>query len=166
VAVLLETAASGDKDYLPPYGHTLSQLTVQEARFLSSFWVWATDPESPVLGMLSDPRQSVTARQLLSVFHPDIHMNLVLAYSGPAENAPPEVRSVAIRQAELDHILDDLVRLGLFEIIRREKPRVLLQFGEHKIPTGDGLSMFQESFALPLYGQKFLRAVTQSHPMT
>jgi hypothetical protein len=157
-AALLETAASGDKDYLPSYGQTLSQLTVQEARLLSAFWTWANNPTAQ--GNQGSPRQSVSARMLLSVFHPEISANLMWTYQGRPEDAPPEVRSLVEKSEEVDHIIDDLVRIGIFELIRETRAPIRLQFGEHLLETADRPPHVLIGYSLTLYGQKFIRAVT------
>lgn len=156
-AALLETAASGDKDYLPSYGQTLSQLTVQEARLLSAVWAWITNPE--VERLLRSPRQLFTARQILSIFQPDINPNLMF-YRGHREDMSPELISLIERADEVEHIIDDLVRLGIFEVIRETGPSEYVRIKDYKIPTINNHPKVTVTYRLTLYGQKFIRAVT------
>ena len=105
---LLETAARGDEDYRPSFGQTLNQITAEEARFLRNIW-----------GSLSGPSGSghpnkLTARNLLSIHHPDIHPNLV--WTAPqARNTILEPRLLRLvdRQIEMKLMLDELVRLDI-----------------------------------------------------
>jgi hypothetical protein len=74
-AALLESAASGEPNYLPSFGQTLSQTTAAEARFLDRLWASVSQPVAVLLNHLPEMRE-LNEIELLAIYDPELQDNL------------------------------------------------------------------------------------------
>ena len=110
-AALLETAACGDESFLPSFGHTLSQLTAEQARYIAHYYKVVTHPHT------NNPRMHNGINFLYEVYDPNIvigigQFEMDLFPDGLSEKRVAEIQHW--RHAQL--IIQDLERLGIFSV--------------------------------------------------
>jgi len=139
-AALLESASRGDDSFLPSFGHTLSQLTAEQAQFIEKYYKAVSRPHA------NDPRIRKHINFLYEVYDPEIVVGIT---QGEADYSLDELRKE--RVAEIKHwrhaklIIDDIERLGIWNMESTQK--------------GNWTSV---QYSLTEYGISFIQAVSSN----
>jgi hypothetical protein len=133
-AALLESVATYPDDVLPSFGQTLSQLTTEEALFLSRIYA------SPMKEHLIRP---VPLKTLHMIYDPELE-------SVPYDEHPRQEEK--IKHASL--LVQDLERLGI--LTRQQEPKSVAHIG------WEDAGKLVTTYSLSDYGRRFIEAVTPS----
>jgi len=148
-ASLLENTAEGRKDVLPSFGETLSQLSVQEARYLDRIWEAVTTPKDVNTGKRLG-RDDLGLYALQRLYEPPLppSPNPAEMWLHRAKMSKEQIDGYdAYTQFEL--VLHDLERLSLLEKITEVG---LTNRSHQEVGT-------RTSYALTQYGVSFIQAV-------
>jgi len=161
-ALLESTVSDPGGNVLPSFGNTLSQLSAEEARFLDRLWLASITPRrpgmpSPSVGEPFDYRfmaESFEPGLLSSV--PHAHLRAIQDYKLSTE----QLEAIE-KQAKLDLMIQDLLRLGILGTNSELKPsrKQVVRFQSYavELPTSD--PELDESTYFTPYGWTFIRAV-------
>lgn len=165
-AVLLESAASAEPNYLPSFGQTLSQLTADEARYLDRLWEFVSQP----LDYLSDRSpgmQPVDDLRLVKIYDPTI---------GPCVNAAErqfykdklnaEQIEMYERFMHATLVIDDLVRLGILDQTQKAEPEATYNIGGASVGIRGSRTFLVPEYSLSHYGISFIQAVSPKKKAT
>ena len=162
-AALLEAAATGDSEYLPSFGTTLSVLTPEEAKYLDRLWGFAMQP----LNYLSEYPPGILPIEdikLINIFDSTIDTGISAAEVKQFGNqmSPEQHRNYA-RLLHARTVIEDLLRLGIIGAMHKtQKKRNHVESfqGSLLIPLKESETKLVTSFALTHYGLAFIRAVS------
>jgi hypothetical protein len=159
-AVLLESAAGAQPNYLPSFGQTLSQLTADEARYLDRLWEFVSQP----LDYLSDRppgMQLLDDFRLVKIYDPMI---------GPCVNAAERQLykdKLSAEQIEMYErfmraklVIDDLVRLGILDETQEAEPESTYNIGGASVGIRGSRTLLVPRYSLSHYGISFVQAVS------
>jgi hypothetical protein len=169
-AALLEHTVTSESGTLPSFGQTLSQLTVDEAKFIDRLFAFVMQPK-PNLPQYSPGRNPMKREKLIEIYDPAIHAGI-----NPAERQffkdkfTPEQKEnwAKLDQAEL--VIQDLERLrilvqewtsgsdGYVEIPTVNSFRLDSPIAGKKVAVH--YSELQSNYSLSPYGVSFIRAVS------
>lgn len=172
-AALLESAAKGDEGFLPSFGQTLSQLTVEEAKFLDRLLEDVSKPKT-YSSQYSFLREPMDRSALIRIYDPSIE-----AWMNPAERrmfqgrlTKEQVENFA-KVDRADLIIQDLERVGILVQEQIAEPDAYITIPHSvaghdvdssvagkKIPLHRSQTVIRSLYSLSPYGLTFLQSVT------
>lgn len=155
-AALLENTVNTTEGALPSFGHTLSQLTPEEARFIDRLVVFCTEQYG-----IDEPLAKASFRHstLIRVYDPNINQIITVAeYEAQKEKKPGESTNVdKLNQAKL--IIQDLERLGIIAQAYTAEFDRHARIGEYKVPIEGTKPILRSEYEFTEYGVSFIRAI-------
>lgn len=159
-AALLQSTATDPGMVLPSFGHTLSQLTPIEARFLDDLWrlVMTPSPSRPH----PTGNESLNYFDMMSIFDPDLQRNLTTEYDRKYKHISlSKEQLAAIPKREMfDLMIHDFERLGILGTstdLKTGQERAYKIDG--RILEIPGETTLEEDTFLTPYGISFIKAV-------
>jgi hypothetical protein len=158
-AVLMESTVR-QGGLLPSFGQTLSQLSVEEVRYLDRLWKIVTEPPDFLLTHRSEtsPLSYIT---LISQFDGDINAGVNAAEMEVYRNHLTEEQKAnyeRLKHAQL--VIEDLIRLGVISETQVAEPERYFQAGDRKIQFEGGQTVLRSQYSFAQYGVSFMQAVT------
>lgn len=165
-AALLESSVIQPSDVLPSFGHTLSQLSSDSAKYLERFWQFAESQAARNVRIRFAWNVPLELYKMVELYDPEIHtgwneaQRIRLHVRGDTAALEAFYRNAAkMRHAEL--IVDDLERLRLIAQQYKAVPDRALKLPDGTlIPAGKSLPGLQSKYALTRYGVAFIKAIT------
>jgi hypothetical protein len=162
-AALLESTVTESRSVLPSFGSTLSQLTAQEARFVSDLWAAVTKPQLLPHKLLSPSGKYFSFQLMMHVFAAGLSEHLSV-YHGrkhlKGRLSAEQLEGIA-KLDKLYLIAQDIERLGVIgtstQLVSGPSNWVETDSKEVEIP-GDPI-LNERKFFTP-YGESFIKAVT------
>jgi hypothetical protein len=149
-ATLMESAVT-NSDFLRSFGQTLSQLSVEEARFLDTLWEIVMAPRD-FLSIRHPGRSPISHSNMVRNFDPTINSGVNRAeFEVFNHRMTMEQKENYRRYEHAELVIDDLVRLGLLSAEPVLHPNRFERSGVTPVP--------QYSFSE--YGVSFMQAVTR-----
>jgi hypothetical protein len=145
-AALMESTATEDS-CLPSFGQTLSQLTVEEVRYLDRLWKVVLKPTDYV-SVHRFGRESLSYSNLMQVFNPHINAGLNPAeWKIFKERFSDEQKANYERHGHAVLVIEDLIRLGIIgkdEVT--EHPPYEYSFSEYGVSFMRAVTVKEDSF--------------------
>lgn len=161
-AALLENTVESHST-LPSFGRTLSQLTAEEARYVSDLWERVQRQESEAYRLLHPDGRFFSYDFMMRVFDPELFEH-VSTYQGRKYLRRPLLREQQEGIDKLDRlhlIAQDIERLGIIgtstQIVPGPSKWIETDEKEVEIPGESGLN---ERKCFTPYGEGFIKAVT------
>lgn len=157
-AILLENAISED-GFLPSFGQTLSQLSVEEVRYLDRLWPLASTPNG--LASFEPGRLPLSYGRLIGVFDPNIKRHITQAEMklyGDRFSEEQKLEFERFQHAKV--VVDDIVRIGILVADKVVEPGDSIKIGEIKLAAAGSGTKFRIDYLFSPYGVAFMRAVT------
>lgn len=163
-AALLESTAKGGETVLPSFGHTLSQITPEEAHFLERVWSLAMRKPDYLPPNLSAQirrtgREWLLPSQLRQLFDPRL-AEYSSTLSGFSHRMAPQERAAFERLRRFELVLHDIERLGILsretKYFQGDELTYEVEGEEIKVPQQGGTKTF---YTLTQYGVDFINAV-------
>jgi hypothetical protein len=161
-AALLESTAMADGS-LPSFGQTLSQLTVEEVRYLDRLWVIVLGP-ADFLSVHEPGKRPLAYLTLIKHFDPDINPGVNPAEFEIFKKQFSEAQTAnyeRLGQAKL--VIEDLIRLGILSEYQVAEPDRYLQLSDRKIQVEGSQTILRSQYSFSYYGVSFMQAVTTKH---
>jgi hypothetical protein len=159
-AALLENVASETKGVLPSFGHTLSQITSAEARYLDRVWERVTAHSDCNSGKRLG-RDSLSETNLADLYNPELRAPNPAEMRIFKDRMSPEQLAAYEEMTNFELPLHDLERLSLIEKeLEYDSGKVKTYYIDGQplqIPAED--SGIAVSYALTQYGVNFILAV-------
>jgi hypothetical protein len=155
-ASLLENTVDTTEGTLPSFGHTLSQLTPEEARFIDRLVAFCSEQygiDEPLL------KASVRQSTLIGVYDPNINQSITVGeYEAHKQKKPGESTNVdKLNQAKL--VIQDLERLGIIAQAYTAEFDRHARIGNYKVPIEGTKPILRSEYEFTEYGVSFIRAI-------
>jgi Abortive infection alpha len=164
-ASLLEKVANDRKGVLPSFGHTLSQITSAEARYLDRIWECVTAPK-PYNSGKRQGRDELSYSNLIDIYNPKLRAPNPAEMQTYRDRMSPEQLAAFDEMTNFELMLHDLERLILLEkVVRYSSGDVSrYEFGGELVSIPSERSGMKTSYSLTQYGVNFILAVRPKRP--
>jgi hypothetical protein len=155
-AALLENTVNTTEGSLPSFGHTLSQLTPEEARFIDRLIVFCSKQygtDEPLV------KAGFSQHTLIRIYDPNINQSITVAeYEAHKEKKPGESTNLdKFNQAKL--IIKDLERLGIIAQEYTAEFDRHARIGNYKVPIEGTKPILRSEYEFTEYGVSFIRVI-------
>ncbi len=165
-ASLLDNVANDAKGVLPSFGHTLSQITSAEARYLDRIWGYVSAPK-PYNSGKREGRDELSYSNLIDLYNPKLRAPSPGEVRVNRDRMSPEQLAAFDEMTNFELMLHDIERLSLLEKVveyvsgdvRRYEIR-----GVH-VSLPSERSGIKTTYALTQYGVNFILAVRSKRPL-
>ena len=160
-AALLESTVES-LSVLPSFGSTLSQLTADEARYVSELWATVDKPESVPYMHLHPSGRFFSFQLMMYVFDPGLSEHVSAYHGRKYLKRISEAQREGIAKLDKLHLIaHDIERLGIIgtstQLVPGQSRWIETDEKEVEIPGDPGLN--ERKFFTP-YGESFIKAVT------
>jgi Abortive infection alpha len=164
-ASLLENVANDAEGVLPSFGHTLSQITSAEARYLDRIWEYVSTPKPHNSGKRQG-RDELSYSDLINIYNPKLRAPSPGEVRVYRDRMSPEQLAAFDEMTNFELMLHDLERLSLLEkIVHYVSGDVSRhEIGGELVSIPSERSGMMTSYALTQYGVNFILAVRSKRP--
>jgi hypothetical protein len=156
----MDSAIDQTDGYMPSFGHTLSEMSAEEAQYLDRLWKFFSQP----LDFTSEYPPAmwpVDQTKLIDIYDPEMPtgINAVEMQIYKDKMSEGQLAGYA-RLLHAQFIIEDLVRLGILVQMQRAEARDHYALNGLPMPMKGGPTVLKLEYSLTHYGVNFIRAVT------